>query len=60
MYTIEIDRDLCNGCGSCVEGCPMEVLVLETEKATPEHPEQCMFCLVCEVNCPEGAIKVKE
>jgi NAD-dependent dihydropyrimidine dehydrogenase PreA subunit len=60
MYKIEIDRDLCKGCGSCVEACPMDVLVLEGEKAKPERPELCMCCQVCEVDCRNQAIRVKE
>lgn len=58
MFTIEVNGELCNGCGSCVEACPMAVLVLEDEKAKAQRPEECMCCQLCEVDCTNQAIRV--
>ncbi len=58
MFQIEVDESLCTGCGTCAEACPMQVLVLENEKARPKNPEDCMNCQLCEVECPSQAIKV--
>lgn len=60
MYIIEVNPELCNGCGSCVEACPMAVLVLAEEKAKAERPEDCMYCQLCEVDCRNQAIRVRE
>jgi NAD-dependent dihydropyrimidine dehydrogenase PreA subunit len=59
--TIEkIDVDLCVGCEICVDSCPMDVIRMDdkNEKAVIQYPEECMICLFCERDCPEGAIYV--
>ncbi|MEW6262075.1 MAG: ferredoxin family protein [Thermodesulfobacteriota bacterium] len=58
MPNLQVNTELCDGCGSCVEACPMDVLVLEAKKAKPVQPDNCMNCQLCEVECPNGAIKV--
>ncbi|MBI5604239.1 MAG: 4Fe-4S binding protein [Deltaproteobacteria bacterium] len=60
MVQIEVDEILCTGCGTCAEACPMEVLVIENEKAKPKNPDDCMICQLCETECPSQAIKVCE
>jgi 2-oxoglutarate ferredoxin oxidoreductase subunit delta len=58
MYRIEIDCELCSGCGTCVAACPMDVLIIEREKAMAGRPDLCMCCQLCEVDCVTQAIKV--
>ncbi len=55
-----IDIDLCNGCGICVEHCPLDVLRMEeaTNKAFIKYIRDCQSCLLCEIECPVGAITV--
>jgi NAD-dependent dihydropyrimidine dehydrogenase PreA subunit len=60
MVDIQVNKELCDGCGNCVEACTVEVLELHEEKATPVNPGTCMLCLYCEVECPKEAIKVFE
>lgn len=56
---IEINRDLCKGCGICVAFCPKEVLELnEYEKATVKGLDDCNACGLCELRCPDIAIEV--
>ena len=59
--TVEIDSDLCNGCGICVYSCPMDVLRMneEDKKAIVKYPEDCMMCELCALDCPRHAIVVK-
>ena len=54
--------ELCNGCGLCVEDCPMDVFVMDevTKKARLAYPEDCWECsrFFCERECPTKAIEV--
>jgi nitroreductase/NAD-dependent dihydropyrimidine dehydrogenase PreA subunit len=54
---IEIDSDLCIGCGLCVTVCPTKTLSLEDDKATVSG-EDSIFCGHCEAVCPQEAIRV--
>ena len=54
---IEIDEDLCSGCGLCVTGCPTGTLSLRDGKATASGGES-IFCGHCEAVCPQEAIRV--
>jgi NAD-dependent dihydropyrimidine dehydrogenase PreA subunit len=59
--TIErIDAELCNGCGICVNSCPVDVIRMDKEsnKAVIKYPEECMCCDYCELDCPQDAIYV--
>ena len=54
---IEIDRDLCNGCGTCVTVCPTDTISLVDGKATVTG-EDSIFCGHCAAICPQKAIRV--
>jgi NAD-dependent dihydropyrimidine dehydrogenase PreA subunit len=59
--TIErIDNELCNGCGICVNSCPMDVIRIDDEikKAIIKYPEDCTLCEWCQIDCPENAIYI--
>ena len=60
MGVRKIDYKLCNGCGICVDNCPMDVLRMdeETEKPVITYLRDCQSCFLCEMDCPEGAIYV--
>ena len=60
MYEIIIDLEKCEGCGECVDICPMEVLELKDEKAVVVDLEECAGCMSCVESCPEEAIVVNE
>jgi NAD-dependent dihydropyrimidine dehydrogenase PreA subunit len=54
-----IDRDLCDGCGICVESCPTDVIRLNGDtKAVIAYPDDCQTCYLCEEDCPQEAIAV--
>ena len=56
---IQIDRDLCNGCGLCVTVCPTGTISLREDKATASGGES-IFCGHCEAVCPREAIRIHE
>jgi nitroreductase/ferredoxin len=54
---IEIDRDLCNGCGLCVAVCPTGTISVRDGKAAASGGES-ISCGHCEAICPREAIRV--
>jgi nitroreductase/NAD-dependent dihydropyrimidine dehydrogenase PreA subunit len=55
---IEIDMDLCTGCGLCVTVCPTGTISLIEGKATVSG-EESISCGHCKAVCPLKAIRVK-
>jgi ferredoxin len=51
-----IDLEICTGCGSCVEYCPVDAVEMIAEIPVIVRPADCSYCGECEENCPEGAI----
>lgn len=67
-YLPLIDEASCNGCGKCVDVCPVEAmgLVSATDPHAPRkrkarlNEEICLGCGVCVRKCPNGSISLKE
>ncbi|GHV55414.1 hypothetical protein FACS1894206_09770 [Deltaproteobacteria bacterium] len=58
---IFIQRQWCKGCRVCVTFCPKEVLALDGEdKVHVKNPDNCIYCGLCELRCPDLAIEVRE
>ena len=57
-----IDEELCIGCGTCVDQCPMDVLRLDPSREPPkaiiQYLRDCQSCALCEAECPVEAIHV--
>ena len=49
-----IREEGCDGCGKCVDACPMDVLRInkKTKKAFIRYLSDCMSCFICEEECP--------
>jgi NAD-dependent dihydropyrimidine dehydrogenase PreA subunit len=58
IVTLQLNDNLCNGCGMCIKVCPHEVFKLTGKKAHIIRKDYCMECGACEMNCPEGALSV--
>lgn len=59
--TLVINRDWCKGCGICVAFCPKNVLEIDREgKNTAPRINDCIYCRMCELRCPDFAIEVVE
>jgi NAD-dependent dihydropyrimidine dehydrogenase PreA subunit len=59
VVTLELDRQKCNGCTTCIMVCPHEVFIMQDKKAFIQHKDYCMECGACAKNCPENAISVR-
>ena len=55
-----IDSAKCNGCGTCVQVCPVSVFKMKGKKAVVAKPDACIGCRDCEASCTTGAIKVAD
>jgi uncharacterized Fe-S center protein len=51
-----VDKDRCTGCGSCVEECPVDTIILEDDKAEIDM-DGCIRCGRCHDICPEEAVR---
>lgn len=57
---IEIDEDLCNGCGLCVTACHEGAIVMVDGKARLLRDDYCDGLGACLPSCPTGAINFIE
>lgn len=55
--TVEVDPDICVGCGACLEVCVFVGRDVVDGKAVIDQ-ERCLGCGRCERVCPNGAIKI--
>jgi NAD-dependent dihydropyrimidine dehydrogenase PreA subunit len=67
MVDVKVDLEKCDGDGTCVEVCPVEVFELQkvpeypdAEKSVPVRKEDCILCMACVASCPTEAITVEE
>ncbi len=56
-FDLELDADRCTGAADCVLVCPRDVLAMTgaRRKVAIVHPEACLRCGACVVQCPEDA-----
>ncbi|MFC1870551.1 indolepyruvate ferredoxin oxidoreductase subunit alpha [Chloroflexota bacterium] len=48
----------CTGCGTCVDWCPVDALIMEGEFPVVDE-EWCIGCGVCVAQCPNSAARLK-
>jgi len=59
-YIAEIpDQEICNGCGTCEEYCPVQAVSLNGEGKAQINPDMCCGCGMCAIHCTEEAIHLK-
>lgn len=58
---IYFDPDICTGAMECYEVCPVACWKPDDTslKVILHHPERCIACKACVLQCPEGAIELK-
>jgi NAD-dependent dihydropyrimidine dehydrogenase PreA subunit len=59
VASLQVNRELCNGCRLCVMVCPRNVLAVIDQKVNIQKLDSCIECGACMMNCSEGAIFVK-
>jgi len=57
--SVEIDREKCDGCGVCVEICPLDALRLDEDGKAYVKYDECWYCGSCELECPRKAVKLR-
>lgn len=61
MFMITIDNSNCDGCGECIDPCPVQLLELVDGKAqVTGEPTECMGCETCVIICPQGCYTLQE
>jgi NAD-dependent dihydropyrimidine dehydrogenase PreA subunit len=63
---VAVDHDICDGTGTCLDVCPVNVFELadspghpvSDKKSDPVREEECILCMACESQCPVKAIKI--
>ncbi len=57
----KVNKEECTACGTCVEECPSEAIVIsEEEGCAVVDEEECVECGACEEVCPTQAIKCEK
>lgn len=56
LFVPQVDQDLCSACGTCVDVCQFNAILLLQDKPKV-FPSLCHGCGSCTRQCPEGAIE---
>jgi len=56
LFRLEIQEDLCKGCGICLKKCPIGAISGEKKKPHAIDQEKCTQCGVCYEKCPFTAV----
>lgn len=58
--TISLHRELCIGCGMCVDICPQGLYQMDAQdhKIVLHSPEKCVNCNACVRRCPENCLEI--
>ena len=60
VYLIKVEREKCNGCGQCVDLCPVDVFEVKEGRSVPLDPQNCLGCGTCVAVCTTEAIIITE
>ena len=52
-----VNQDMCTGCGTCVEQCPVGAITLDERDRAGIDEQECIRCGKCHDVCPEEAVR---
>lgn len=52
LFKLDVDKNTCTNCNACTKNCKMQVEVTKNINS-----KECIRCLDCKNNCPNGSIK---
>ncbi len=52
----QVDTDLCNGCETCMDRCPMDAITIEANEVANINLDRCIGCGLCLNTCPTEAL----
>jgi ferredoxin len=57
---IQLDRDSCFDCGTCLSLCPTGALHQTEDKSVELDENKCIYCELCVPSCPVRALKLSK
>ncbi len=51
----KINKDLCIGCGACVDACPVGCIKIDDDAKAKINQDMCISCGSCASTCPVAA-----
>lgn len=55
---VQYDEPACTGCRLCYEVCPVFCWAPAERKVMLVHPERCVVCGACVLQCPADAVRL--
>ena len=55
-YVSCVDEEVCIGCGTCEERCPMDAIAVGEDEHAQVDPGRCIGCGICVPTCPSTAV----
>jgi ferredoxin len=52
-----VKQELCNGCGVCIDECPVGAMKMETDDCAAIEAAECIRCGQCHDVCPQDAVR---
>ncbi len=53
------DTDICSGCGTCEDFCPVRAIAVNGKGIAEINPDMCCGCGQCALHCPDEIIQMK-
>ena len=60
LVTAFVDKEICTGCGKCVNVCPYKAIAMDEKEGIAKVTEvKCKGCGSCAATCPVGAMQLR-